>query len=97
VKIKAITARLEQPSIAEIERALDRDEVVEVLPDGSVIGLHGAHIVPVEEGIEPIRVDVPYLKKHRPQIGGYFVLYDDGYMSFSPAKAFEDGYTRIDQ
>ena len=26
---------------------------------------------------------------------GYFVVYDDGYQSWSPAKAFEDGYTRI--
>lgn len=28
-------------------------------------------------------------------IGGYYVLYADGYESWSPAKAFEDGYTRI--
>lgn len=34
-------------------------------------------------------------QKHKPQIGGYFVQYDDGYQSFSPAKAFEDGYTAI--
>lgn len=26
---------------------------------------------------------------------GYFVRYDDGYESWSPTKAFEDGYTRI--
>jgi hypothetical protein len=30
-----------------------------------------------------------------PQPGGYFVVYKDGYKSFSPAKAFEEGYTRI--
>lgn len=34
--------------------------------------------------------------KHEPQSGGYYVVYDDGYASFSPAKAFEKGYTRID-
>lgn len=33
--------------------------------------------------------------KHKPQVGGYYVLYDDGYTSFSPAKAFEEGYSRI--
>lgn len=27
-------------------------------------------------------------------IGGYYVRYDDGYQSWSPAAAFEDGYTR---
>jgi hypothetical protein len=31
--------------------------------------------------------------KHKPQVGGYYVVYEDGYTSFSPAKAFEDGYT----
>jgi hypothetical protein len=28
--------------------------------------------------------------------GGYFVQYDDGYCSWSPAEAFEDGYTPVD-
>lgn len=35
-------------------------------------------------------------EKHKPQVGGYYVLYEDGYSSFSPAKAFEEGYTRIE-
>jgi hypothetical protein len=26
---------------------------------------------------------------------GYYVVYEDGYTSWSPTKAFEDGYTRI--
>jgi hypothetical protein len=26
---------------------------------------------------------------------GYFVVYEDGYESWSPTKAFEEGYTRI--
>jgi hypothetical protein len=26
-------------------------------------------------------------------VGGYYVVYDDGYESWSPAKAFEEGYT----
>lgn len=26
---------------------------------------------------------------------GYFVVYGDGYQSWSPTKAFEEGYTRI--
>jgi hypothetical protein len=36
-----------------------------------------------------------WYQKHKPEVGGYYVVYDDGYTSFSPAKAFEDGYTRI--
>jgi hypothetical protein len=30
-----------------------------------------------------------------PQAGMYFVQYEDGYFSFSPAKAFEEGYTLV--
>lgn len=52
-------------------------------------------IVPEEEGYAPFRVDRDYVFKHRPEAGGYFVQYEDGYKSFSPAKAFEDGYTRL--
>jgi hypothetical protein len=30
-----------------------------------------------------------------PSSGMYMVQYEDGYISFSPAKTFEEGYTRI--
>lgn len=33
--------------------------------------------------------------KHKPQVGGYYVQYEDGYNSYSPAKAFEEGYTAL--
>jgi hypothetical protein len=33
------------------------------------------------------------MHKHKPQVGGYFVQYRDGYKSFSPAAAFEEGYS----
>lgn len=54
-----------------------------------------AHLVPVEAGYSDIYVDHDYLSKHQPQVGGYYVIYNDGYKSFSPEKAFEEGYTRI--
>ena len=40
-------------------------------------------------------VDATYMRKHQPEVGGYYVVYEDGYKSFSPAEAFEGGYTRI--
>ena len=55
--------------------------------DGGYVKLTGL-------GME-VEVTAEYMKKHRPQVGGYYVLYDDGYHSFSPAQAFESGYTRI--
>lgn len=55
--------------------------------DGSAI------ITPVDKGYTPFRVAHAYVGKHNPEVGGYYVEYDDGYTSFSPAKAFEEGYT----
>jgi hypothetical protein len=54
-----------------------------------------ATLCPAEYPYAPFRVDADYVRKHNPQPGGYFVQYADGYKSFSPAKAFEDGYTRL--
>lgn len=50
-------------------------------------------ITPEEEGYNPIVVDKAYMDKHKPSVGGYYVLYEGGYESFSPAKVFERGYT----
>lgn len=52
-------------------------------------------ITPAEDGYAPFKVDHSYLAKHKPEVGGYYVVYEDGYKSFSPAKAFEDGYARV--
>jgi hypothetical protein len=54
-----------------------------------------AMITPYEEGYDSFRVSLSYVSKHTPQIEGYYVVYEDGYESWSPARAFEDGYTRI--
>lgn len=54
-----------------------------------------AMITPEEDGYAPFKVDLEYMNKHKPQVGGYYVVYADGYKSFSPAKAFESGYVRI--
>ena len=48
-----------------------------------------------DEGFAPVTVDDKFMAKHKPEAGGYYVVYADGYKSYSPAKAFEDGYTRI--
>lgn len=68
---------------------------------GLIYGLGG-------EGIHSVRLEAPmippsqefqvpenFAARGKPQVGDYLVQYDDGYVSWSPAKAFEDGYTRI--
>lgn len=37
-----------------------------------------------------------WLNKHNPDIGGYLVAYEDGYLSYSPAAAFEAGYRLLE-
>ena len=43
-----------------------------------------------------IEMDVNFFTKHNPETGGYLVMYDDGYMSYSPAEPFEKGYSLLD-
>lgn len=45
------------------------------------------------QAIEPVSIE--FLRKHSPQVGGYYVVYEDGYISYSPEKAFEDGYKQV--
>lgn len=37
-----------------------------------------------------------WVTKHRPERDGYFVVYEDGYQSYSPAAAFEAGYHLVE-
>lgn len=37
----------------------------------------------------------PIIARYSPTVGDYLVIYADGYESFSPCGAFEEGYTRI--
>lgn len=48
------------------------------------------------EPFQSILMPREWLDKHSPEVGGYYVVYEDGYKSFSPAEAFEQGYTEID-
>lgn len=61
-------------------------------PDGSLT------ITPAELGFAPFNVEassVPLHSAARPEPGWYYVEYENGYVSFSPAKAFEEGYKLI--
>ena len=66
---------------------------IDVIEDGPAVS-HGL-ITPADEGYAAFIIDHAYMLKHQPRVGGYYVVYKDGYKSFSPAEAFEDGYTRI--
>lgn len=75
--------------IASIEFDADKARGEDRETDGSAI------IGPGDKGYAPFRVDAAYVQKHDPKAGGYYVVYEGGYKSWSPADAFEGGYTRL--
>ena len=61
-----------------------------------------AIIRPADDGYAPFVVSREYMDKHKPEVGGYYVVYalipgeTESYKSYSPAEAFESGYSLID-
>lgn len=53
-------------------------------------------LLQLEGVVNPLPLELGWHLKHKPEVGGYYVVYEDGYSSFSPAKAFEGGYTRVE-
>ncbi len=54
----------------------------------------GAHLFyDHHSGLKTIAVTADWYRRHKPEAGGYYVMYEDGYTSFSPGSAFEAGYT----
>lgn len=69
---------------------------IESLVDLSSQGKPSRYLLtPVNKAVPPFEVDRIYVHKHGPQPGWYYVVYEDGYKSASPAEAFEAGYTLI--
>ena len=55
---------------------------------GFVWSLDNGGYVPVTKDLKMRGGDYP--------IGGYYVRYEDGFESWSPAEAFEKGYSKVD-
>ena len=64
---------------------------IEINGDGS------ATIAPSDEGFAPFTTSSGWAERWKGSEAdlGYYVVYDDGYSSWSPAKAFEEGYLRL--
>lgn len=74
----------------KIVRAL-KIAAIETHKDGS------ATIAPKDDGFSTLKTQPGYAERFKgEEIDlGYYVCYEDGYESWSPAEAFESGYTRI--
>ena len=58
-------------------------------PRGHLLGFENQRYAPHEVSDE-------WMNKHHPEIGGYYVVYEGGYTSWSPADVFEHGYSPIE-
>ena len=48
-----------------------------------------------DKGYAKMRASLEMFSRYVPVPGDYYVVYADGYKSFSPRKAFVEGYTRV--
>lgn len=69
-------------------------KIKKIKPIGGFIPLWGDIEITEPKGVK-IRVDLMFLQKYRPQIGGYLVVDEDGRLYYSPEKPFEEGFSRI--
>ena len=53
-----------------------------------------ATIIPEDEKLAEKEVNSEFVNTHRPEAGGYFVVYKDGYETYSTARVFEGGYAK---
>lgn len=63
----------------------------------SIVLVEGGYRLEAENSPHGVVVDKAYFDKHQPKTGGYYVHYEDGYQSWSPAPAFESGYILIEE
>jgi hypothetical protein len=56
-------------------------------------GPNGWEVIADDRSLDAIKVSPAWVERHQPRPGGYYVLYRDGYASYSPQREFEDGYT----
>lgn len=65
---------------------------IEFAEDGS------AKIAPVDKGYGIVEVDANFKARFQGNENdlGYYVVYKDGYKSWSPTEAFDEGYTKVD-
>lgn len=86
---------MSNPAIPKLPLYQSHKRVWAVKIKGLLCTQDGVFIVPDDPDLGNIPVGPEYLDKHNPEPGGYFVLYEDNYQSFSPAEAFESGYTLV--
>lgn len=87
----------------EVRALKIKDVICHASPDADVSieefskteDFQGGHLLFDDERYIAKPFSAEWFRKHNPKKGGYLVVYKDGYESYSPAEAFEDGYSRV--
>ena len=66
--------------------------VVDDRPTGRIILVR---VDGTDDELEQFEPSVPGMAE-KAEVGGWAMLYPDGFKSISPARAFEEGYTRVE-
>ena len=70
------------------------DKIIEVLMHFSVVHDRMDYTLRLQDtGL--VYAPEHFCARSIPEVGDYYVIYSDGYESFSPAKVFEEGYSEI--
>lgn len=78
-------------------KEVSADKITEIFenPSGPVVPDHTGWNYRLEGG-GVVTETRKLIARARPAVGDYIVVYRDGYVSWSPGKEFEDGYTRME-
>lgn len=68
-------------------------KTVHALKVTAFVETNGATLIPQNGRYGEIKVTAEWMSKHDVKTDGYYVVYEDGYTSWSPVEAFEKGYT----
>jgi hypothetical protein len=68
---------------------------VEAAQIKDIVMVVGGHYLLVFNDTHSMEADADWMLRHKAKVGDYVVQYEDGYLSVSPAEAFEKGYTAL--
>lgn len=107
----SIAARILQPVVADLLKTINERMTTmlplymchKIVEASKITEIYKQHLdkdenqyIKLESGeISGFVASKEWMERHKPEVGGYFVKYADGYTSYSPAKAFEEGYTAL--
>lgn len=67
-------------------------KIVEAMPIKEMIVHKDGSCTVISHDKEEQAVSRKWMERHKPGVSGYLIRYEDGYTSWSPSNAFEEGY-----